>query len=224
MSVSEFESRKNTRPPISPVSQSKEHGAPDTNGWDVSLNGIISDFKGELSQLDPVSPSSLDLRDPSTPARRVAHQRAMAVDVVLSPSPSNKSFPSSPVAATTPTVTLQLASEVEEMSGKSCPSSPIRESTSIAAPIVPPRVSSLIAPIHSTPSSPRGSKQTLSPLRSRNVNSFGGLGTHVNPSSRDSSRLRIQHRSTASSSEPSLIRDVPESRGGELVVLLVIQT
>ncbi|KAJ3896245.1 hypothetical protein GG344DRAFT_36990 [Lentinula edodes] len=39
---------------------------------DTTLNGIITHFKGELSQLDPITVSNLDLRDPSTPARRAA--------------------------------------------------------------------------------------------------------------------------------------------------------
>jgi hypothetical protein len=95
-----------------------------------------------------------------------------------------------------------------------------KEKAAIPNSIVPPRKSSLIAPVHHAPcssSSPKSPvpKHAISPVRSRNVNSFGGLGTQVNNSSRDGSRLRIQHRPTASSSEPSLVHDMAESRVGE---------
>ena len=40
------------------------------SGSDYSGNGIVRDFKGELSsQLDAISNTSLDLKDPTTPKR-----------------------------------------------------------------------------------------------------------------------------------------------------------
>jgi hypothetical protein len=41
---------------------------------DTTLHGIINDFKGQLSSLDPTTSAPLDLRDPSTPARRLAYR------------------------------------------------------------------------------------------------------------------------------------------------------
>jgi PH/SEC7 domain-containing protein len=213
MSISEFELKKGTSTSFSSNPQSKEHELVDTHGWDATLNGIISDFKGELSQLDPVSGSSLVLQDPTTPTRRPTSRLAMPDGFMSSPKSGGSSLTSSPIASTPPTVTLQLVSD----------EGPSLDAITTSAQNVPPRSSTLTAPAHShtTPSTPRGSasKPGTSPFRSRNVNSFGGLGTHVNASPRDTSRLRIQHRSTASSSEPSLIHE-PESRFGKPTIFI----
>ncbi|KAH7914138.1 hypothetical protein BJ138DRAFT_1000880 [Hygrophoropsis aurantiaca] len=53
--------------------------------WESSLHGILSDFQGVLSQLDPDSGSSFDLRDPSTPARRAAYTRVRTSDIKTPP-------------------------------------------------------------------------------------------------------------------------------------------
>ncbi|KAF8893380.1 hypothetical protein BD779DRAFT_1046084 [Infundibulicybe gibba] len=164
---------------------------------DTTLHGILDDFKGQLSQLDPNSDSSLDLRDPSTPARRAAFRSQ--TDSAFSsskqdPRPDVKKSATYPV---TPTLTLEMPSTLDDEGEKSDPPSPI----------VPPRISSLQTPVRSSSrphsiGSPRTTspRHGTSPLRSRTGGS-GGVGH--NP--RDAARLRIMHRSTASSSEPSLI-------------------
>jgi len=202
MSVSETE-LKNPKPPAADDHETTQH-------WDATLNGIISDFKGELGQLDPVSGSLLDLQDPSRRVVVVPHR-----DHHVPPSPSGSSK--------TPTVILRPSpQEVEQVSVKSVPSSPIYESPSTIIPstIVPPRHNVNNNTPWQTPfrahTAPQPSSSKGSPtLRSRNVNSFGGLGTQINTTSRETSRLRVQHRSTASNSEPSLVREVTESRVGK---------
>jgi hypothetical protein len=100
-------------------------------------------------------------------------------------------------------------------------SSTSRSSTSTEAPpIVPPRSSSL-TPTRSgsgssQPSSPRAAaiKYTPNPVSSPN-----GY-THAHSTSRDSARLRLQHRSSASSSEPSLIPIGGEVRIRKLTFLM----
>ncbi|KAJ7096338.1 hypothetical protein C8R44DRAFT_812767 [Mycena epipterygia] len=62
---------------------------------DPAINGILTDFQGELDQLDP-SAASLDLKDPSTPARRAAFRSK------TDPTPS------------APLLTLQLPQSEEE--------------------------------------------------------------------------------------------------------------
>lgn len=162
-----------------------------------ALNGILDDFKGELSQLDPVSGSSLVLRDPSTPSRRAPFQSKTDGSVLLTN--NQEEYPdSSPRAhAASPTLTLQIPShQIDDLNDRtSAPSSPI----------VPPRRSSLqrsTSRPHSI-ASPRGitSRHPSSPLRSRS----GPVLGPSSPTPRDNTRLRTLHRSTASSSEPSLI-------------------
>lgn len=206
MSVGEIELKKamaesSLATPLPPNSARPSTHNGENRGWDTTLNGILSDFKGELSQLDPIS-SSLELRDPSTPARRVVLGRSNT-DGLVFPYNSNED-------RRTPTLTLQAAPPAdEERLRKSSSSSITRSSTSTEGPIVPPRTSSLTTtPTRSSSNSSQvmpsrtGSRHGPSPLRSRNGYA---QGNHAHSSSKDSARLRMHHRSTASSSEPSLI-------------------
>ncbi|RDB16953.1 hypothetical protein Hypma_002582 [Hypsizygus marmoreus] len=168
---------------------------------DSTLNGILDDFKGELSQLDPIH-GSLDLRDPSTPARRAA-LRSKTDGLLLSHTthevrPEARKSASMSTPPTSPTLTLHIPSHQLDDPPKSAPS---------PSPIVPPRSSSLQMPRPTARpnsiGSPRGvaSRHASSPLRSKT-----GPGSYLpSPSPRDTARLRSLHRSTASSSEPSLI-------------------
>lgn len=166
---------------------------------DPTLNGILDDFKGELSQqLDPVSGSSLVLRDPSTPSSRTA-LRSKTHGLILHPNNQEALGKSStaPTPSATPTLMLQVPfHQTDDPSDKtSVPSSPI----------IPPRSSSLqrsTSRPHSI-GSPRGitSRHPSTPLRSRSGPALG----LSSPTSRDSPRLRTLHRPTGSSSEPSLI-------------------
>ncbi|KAF4567450.1 hypothetical protein EYR36_011070 [Pleurotus pulmonarius] len=201
MSVSEFElktamaaSSSVTPLPTPSRSASKKEG-PKQN-WDDSLHGILDDFKGQLSQLDPFSTSSsLDLKDPSTPARRAAYTRSHTdrinarEDIRLLPQKA-KTAPSS---FALPTVKLSQSEVLHDE-----PPSPT------TSPIIPPRTSSLYTGVRSATSgsgSPRVSaRRTHSPLTSKTGTI---LGTAPQTPIRNS--LRVQHRSTASSSEPSLI-------------------
>ncbi|CAL1707118.1 unnamed protein product [Somion occarium] len=164
----------------------EEKRSEDSTGWASTLSGIITDLKGELDQLDPIS-ASLDLRDPSTPGRRPPSRSKSdnaATITKASQRPPARTSMSTPteVEQRTPTVTLQAASGVEESLLASGTSGRSRSGSANSAQ---PRVSGLRY-------GPR------SPSISRGV-------SHLASPSRDTNRLRIQHRSTASSSEPSLI-------------------
>jgi PH/SEC7 domain-containing protein len=213
MSVGEIESKKamvesslTSSPPPPKAPQNREN-----RGWDTALNGILNDFQGELSQLDPIT-SILELRDPSIPARRAMLDRPKA-DRLVFPYTANQD-------RGTPTLTLQPAPSLEDEEARKSSSSPApRSSTSTEAPpIVPPRSSSL-TPTRSgsgssQPSSPRTSavKYSANPLRPPN-----GYA-HTHSGSRDSARLRMHHRSSASSSEPSLVAATGEGRIRELPI------
>jgi hypothetical protein len=208
-------------PPNSKNLQRNEESPP----WDSGLHGILRDFKGELSQLDPISRSSLNLRDPSTPVKRGPTRRSNTDSVMFSDNRNMQGQPSSMPSVgppTTPLLTLQLASEPEPSSldPEASPRTP--KNSQVEAPIVPPRSSSLGAPVQ-TPSSSSSAKvspfqlasrHTSIPVRSAGSNSVGGSSSrrvHGHSSSRDLAQLRVHHRS-ASSSEPSLIPVGDEGR------------
>lgn len=174
----------------SPPSTAPHNGE---NRWDTTLNGILSDFKGELSQLDPIT-SSLELRDPTTPARRAIPGRSKT-DGLVFPYTANQDH-------RTPTLTLQPAPSLEdEQARKSSSSSAARSS---ASPEATPNVSSRtsLTPTRSgSGSSQVSSAGKFAPNSLRSPNGY----THTHSASRDSIRLRMHHRSSASTSEPSLV-------------------
>ncbi|KAH9935590.1 uncharacterized protein B0H18DRAFT_1207160 [Fomitopsis serialis] len=203
--------------PSTPARASGEGRRPEV--WGRTLSGIISDFRGELSQLDTAT--SLDLRDPTTPARRpaLAALRAQsdgATSKEDSPTrPTLKPIVSSPAKMLTPTFNLQPAEA--SMSGDMTASPPSLRPVSLQhSPIRarsgsvnagPPRVSSLkYGPRSPQMRSGSGSLASVSM-------GMGGAGTE---------RLRAQHRSTASTSEPSL---VPASDiGGEHITRFALSS
>jgi PH/SEC7 domain-containing protein len=168
-------------------------------GWeDNSLHGLLDVFKGELSTLDPVSPASFDLRDPSTPARKLSYQ-SQANDLVLSDHETqgggvggerDEGVRSPPIS-----MPATASRSVEQ------------EDKSALAAIIPPRSSSLQSPVHSIGSgshatSSRQASYQLTPLRLRTGPAAVTPGKY----------LRAVHRSSASSSEPSLIPTSDEGR------------
>ena len=171
-----------------------------TAGWeDNSLHGLLDVFKGELSTLDPVSPASLDLRDPSTPARKLFYQ-SQANDLVLSTHENQGGDVSGErdEGVRSPPISVSAtASRSVEQEDRSAP-----------AAIIPPRSSSLQSPVHSIGSgshttSSRQASYQLTPLRLKT-----GPAASVIPAK----HLRAVHRSSASSSEPSLIPTSDDGR------------
>ncbi|ESK85219.1 guanine nucleotide exchange factor [Moniliophthora roreri MCA 2997] len=185
------------------------------------LNGVLKDLKGQMSNFDafPVSRPSLDLKyptstsSPPTPSpgsplgsRRASYKRSNTDSQIDSSSEEKQQYQQ--ISASSHSLgaggglappSLQLRSNVNE---------PLE---SDPAPIVPPRTSSLQpSPIRSTsgpaamtsntPSSPGAFKPSASPVRGR----IGHSSFNLPPPS-SSRGLRSMHRSTASSSEPSLV-------------------
>ena len=193
-------------------------------GWGTRLEGIMSQFRGELQQFETRS-TSLDLRDPTTPSKRPLNSRSQSDMIApLSAPPTTRSIPRSAASLEygTPAVNLTTVSGGEQSlvnAGPSSPRSPSRESreSSIEAPIVPPRSSSLNTPLRSRTSSntlqfQRTPNPKYGPRSPPSSNRYSGNLHHVHSASRDSNRLRVQHRSTASASEPSLVPDREENR------------
>ncbi|THV05069.1 hypothetical protein K435DRAFT_713604 [Dendrothele bispora CBS 962.96] len=152
---------------------------------DTTLDGILNDFKGELSQLDPTSTSRLELHDPSTPSRRAAYARSKTDSLVLSSGQGSESKRLSTPSSAMPTLTLSETN--------------VENTATEPSPIVPPRSTSLNSTPARSSSGTSATSSRLSPIRSRSGNSF------ALPPPSSSRGLRVLHRSTASSSEPSLI-------------------
>ena len=160
---------------------------------DNSLHGLLDVFiKGELSTLDPVSSASLDLRDPSTPARKRSYQ-LQANDLVLSAHETQDGGGDEGVRPPPNSLPASVSRRGEQ------------EDTSVPVAIIPPRSSSLQSPVFSIGSHAISSRQAnypLTPLRLKT-----GPAAPATPSK----RLGAVHRSAASSSEPSLVPTLDES-------------
>jgi len=160
---------------------------------DTTLHGIINDFKGQLSLLDPTTSTPLDLRDPSTPARRLVYRTETNGDALS----LDKSDPSD---------ANPLVYEPASSSEKPKPNTSLNASETDAKPQEPspvglPRSSSLqmppLSPVRPSNFRMNVSKELFGPLKVRH-----GAPT---PTIRGSGRPQILHRPKASSSEPSLI-------------------
>ena len=163
---------------------------------DTTLHGIINDFKGQLSSLDPTNSTPLNLQDPSTPMRRLAYcAKINSDDISL-----NESGPSEINTFTHGFVSSSDKNPEPKPSATSC-ANEIDAKPDELSPVVPPRSSSLQLP-------------PLSPVRPNNFRTNVTKGVsgpskmrHGAPATtvRGLGRPHILHRPTASSSEPSLV-------------------
>ncbi|KAF7793825.1 hypothetical protein EIP86_004946 [Pleurotus ostreatoroseus] len=181
------------------------------SGWHSTLSGIIKDFKGEFLQLDRIS-TSFDLPDPYTPVRRPGSSGRSKSDNTVptagAEAPYAGAASSSSVPVPTPSVTIHAESGTDE----SLPSSPVKTARHL------PRGDALASPLRSRSGSgsvpqpqPRVSGLRYGPRSPVNRSAITSM-TYIPSSTRESDRLRVQHRSTASSSEPSLIPVHDEGR------------
>ncbi|KAG6334214.1 hypothetical protein ID866_4872 [Astraeus odoratus] len=173
-----------------------------------SLTGILSDFKGVLSKLDPDPSSSLDLRDPCTPARRTTLTRPTASTDTTTAFQTDARSPLLPsIHSSVPSVSLSTESSAEVTCKQRLD----------VEPVVPPRSSSLQTPARSHSGSSAGTASVVSPrippLRhGSSPLKAKGYGNQMQSSYRDMSRLRTHHRSGASNSEPSLLSTSEDGR------------
>lgn len=160
----------------------------DSRKWGLALNGLLTDFKGQLSSLEPTTAETYTLNDPSTPARRRDMARA-ATDGAI---PSSMSTTHQ---ARAPTLTVQPAvlDAIDTSPRLPSPSDPSKQ-PNVRSASVPTRT--LSAGSSHGPSA--AARYNPNILHSRPANSASG-------SSRDASRIQGQYRSAASNSEPSLL-------------------
>lgn len=226
MSVSDVELKKAMAATFGPSSFAplrasiEEKRSEESIGWSSALSGFMSDLEDKLDDRDLIS-ASLDLRDPSTPPRSPPERSNSdsAANILRGNQqqrPQAKTANSLPAGvgySQTPAVTLQPVSGEEESLLNAVLNSPSESSFSPADSPVPPRSASL----QGTPARSRSGSANI-PNRVGGVRygprspSGRSLGGHIPSPSRENNRLRIQHRSTASSSEPSLIPTRDDSR------------
>lgn len=187
--------------PTLPQTPDNRRVSRDHHSRDNTLHGILDVFNGELSTLDPFSGASLELKDPSTPSRQVSSGTTQPDGLFLSSRDiqdnrlENKKAASPPSISLDPFITAGNHSETDVEPAVTAPSA-----------IVPPRSSSLNTParysIGSAAHASSSRQLNNTPLRSRS----GPPATlAVQSQNNAGNRLRVLHRSTASSSEPSLI-------------------
>jgi hypothetical protein len=182
----------------------------------------------------PTRPSSTAQSDPPTrPSTAPRSNTSVPVQSNHRKSedgPSDSSTAPKRAASTpTPTLTYHLESEISDADLLKAAGPPEPTKTNhLEGPIVPPRSSSLQTPGRSPSSSSASSRRLssrhpTSPTWSRNSGPPGSAparNLHGHSSSRDLTRLRVNHRSTASSSEPSLIQAADDTRVGENIYCL----
>ena len=184
--------------------------SPLTNKWDQDSDSDYSgmtELKGELSsQLDSIS-TDLDLKDPTTPRNatsfdsdpkaKLSEARGRLQEKTSRP--PLRLVSSSPVTTTvrtqTPSLSIDTRSSIDDTNSSN---SPNRTSKNNSVSAVEPRSNS----VKFGPRMPRPSSSVT----------YNTAST----SSRDNSRLRVQHRSTASSSEPSLIPAREDDTAGRI--------
>lgn len=179
-----------------------------------TLHGILSNFRGELSQLDTTSTPGLELRDPSIPPRNPPGRSNTDGNSTSGRKPNEKcQYSHDPKRYhSTPTVTVRLPHESEDKVLKTEDPSSSRNSPTLEAPTggsTPSPSPSLSSPGMSA--SRRRSAVIPPPLGSPARNGGTVRPVHGHSSSRELVRLRT-HRSTASSSEPSLVPTPDDTR------------
>lgn len=203
--------------PILPKTPNNRRVSNGHHSRDNTLHGILDVFNGELSTLDPFSGASLELKDPSTPSRQLSSQTTQPHGLFVSSRDiqgdrlENKKAASPPSLSLDPFITTGSHSDTDLEPAVAAPSA-----------IVPPRSSSLNTParysIGSGMHASSSRQLNNTPLRSRS----GPPATLVVQNQNNTgNRLRVLHRPTASSSEPSLIPlpdDASSSRVCEPVV------
>lgn len=183
MSVGEAELKLATLTGVPPSPIGTEKNVQEQHHEGTTLNSVLDSFKGELSHLDPIHCSNSKLRTPP-------HRSQIKLDEAI----SNSSPKMTETAEKSPVISLQIPSHTLDYSP--------RQSTT-----VPPRTSSLRKPRSATrpnsigPQFVSSARHASSPHKPRTVHPSNPQLLH----SRDAARLRTLHRSTASSSEPSLV-------------------
>jgi PH and SEC7 domain-containing protein len=200
MSVGDADLKKATNPTlavVSPPTSAPAKCSEDSMGWGSTIRGILSDFKGELSQLDqdPVPTNTLDLQVSSAQPQRPRMRSA-------EPSASTATQSGTGRAASSPRPMLKPNPTIVAHA-------PDTDGVSVGQERVglPEAIGLLSSPSPSlyTGGATRAS-HSQRPFPSSGIRPLGPRSvsnTHTPLEARD--RLMVHHRPTAFSSEPSLV-------------------
>lgn len=203
MSVGEVDHMKassSSLTPVAPSASGREKRSEELPGWDSTMRGILSDFKGELSQFDQdttTTTNMLGLRVPlGPPQQQHARQRMRSAE----PSASTSTQPDTRQATSSSTPTIRPNPTIVAHA-------PDADETGV-------RRGSIDTP--GSPRSPqllagatiRASSYSQRPFPSTGIRPLGPRSaSSTHPSSEARGRLLSHPRPTAYNSEPSLLPD-----------------
>jgi PH and SEC7 domain-containing protein len=200
MSVSEVDLMKPTSSSLTPVtpSSAREKRSEELMGWDSNMRGILSDFKGELSQFDKdtsATTNMLGLRSVPGSPQQHARSRIRGAEPSTSASTNPDSRQVTSTIKPNPTI-VAYAPDADETGVRR---GSIETPDSIAAPRSPQLLTgaTIRAASYSQRPFPGASTRPLGP---RSVSN-----THASLEARG--RLLVHPRTTAYNSEPSLVPD-----------------
>jgi PH/SEC7 domain-containing protein len=203
MSVGEVDHMKATSSsltPVKPPASAREKRSEELVGWDSTMRGILSDFKGELSQFDQETTATtnvLGLRVATGSPQQHARQRIRSAEpsTSVSTQPDIRQATSSPPSTIKPNPTIvAYAPDVDETGVR-------RGSIETPETIVPPRSPQLLAG-----ATIRASSYSQRPFPSAGTRPLGPRSaSSVHTPLEGRGRLLVHPRPTGYNSEPSLI-------------------
>jgi PH and SEC7 domain-containing protein len=206
MSVGEVDLMKapsSSLTPTMPPPSAREKRSEELVGWDSTMRGILSDFKGELSQFDqdtPAGTNMLGLRVATGSSQQHPRSRIQSAD----PSSSASTRPTRPdirLATSSPPPTIKPNPTIVAYAPDADETGVRRGSIDTPDAIVPPRSPQLLAG-----STIRASSYSQRPFPSAGTRPLGPRSaSSMHPPSEARSRLLAHPRPTAFSSEPSLV-------------------
>jgi PH and SEC7 domain-containing protein len=210
MSVGEVDHMKapsSTLTPVIPPLNAREKRSEESMGWDSTMRGILSDFKGELSQFDQdatgATTNMLGLRVATGSSQQQVRSRIQSGD----PSSSNSTQPDIRLATSSPPPTIKPNPTIVAYAPDADETGVRRGSVDTSDAIVPPR-----SPLLLTGSTIRASSYSQRPFPSTGIRPLGPRSaSSMHPSSEARGRLSAHPRPTAFNSEPSLLPASPNT-------------
>lgn len=204
MSVGEVDLMKassSSLTPVAPSTSAREKRSEELPGWDSNMRGILSDFKGELSQFDQdtaASTNMLGLRVPAgSPQQQHARQRIRTAE----PCPSASAQPDTRQATSSSTPTIKPNPTIVAYGPDTDETGVRRGSIDTPEATGSPRSPQLLAG-----ATIRASSYSQRPFPSAGIRPLGprsASSSHTPSESRG--RLLAHPRPTAYNSEPSLL-------------------
>ena len=203
MSVGEADHMKipsSSLTPLVPPPSAREKRSEELVGWDSTMRGILSDFKGELSQFDQNTTAATNMLGLRV-ATGSSHQ---ARSHIKSPdrSPSTSTQPDIRLATSSPPPTIKPNPTIVAYAPDADETGVRRGSVDTPDAIIPPRSPQLLAG-----STIRASSYSQRPFPSAGTRPLGPRSaSSMHPSLEARGRLLAHRRPTAYNSEPSLVQ------------------